>query len=95
LSDCKVGKHEAAPWVSEALSQSGDAEGLAGSSADKKVNCSKIPLLKFGHVPKVGNVRIVMFQHGRRERLDVTKGNGLPFQAVPSDRRRFDAGANG
>ena len=95
MSDCKVGKHEVASGVGEALSESGDAEGLAGCSADKKVNCSKIPLLKFGHIPKVRNVRVMVRKHGRWERLNVTKGNRLPTHVVPRDGGSLNARADG
>jgi len=37
-SDCQVGEHEVAAWVFESLSQSCDAEGLAGSSAHENIN---------------------------------------------------------
>jgi hypothetical protein len=37
-SDCKVGEHEVPARVFESLSQSCDAEGLAGSSAHENIN---------------------------------------------------------
>jgi len=95
LSDCKKRKHEVASGVGKSLTEPRDAEGLTGGSSDKKVNWFKIPLLKFGHVAKVRDMRIVMRQHGRRERLNVAKGNGLPSHVVPRYGRGFNARADG
>ena len=86
-SDLKVGKHEAAAWVCESLPQSRDAEALTRGSPHKDVDGSwlNIPLLELGHVPKVGNGRKPMRQHGARERFDLAEADWLPAEVMPRD----------
>lgn len=54
-----------------ACSESGDAEILAGRSADKKVNCSIFVSANRGEIAVQRHVGVVVREHGARERFDL------------------------
>jgi hypothetical protein len=102
-SNCTIDEHEVATLVIQALSEAGDAEGLARGAADKKVNCMVGPLLEFGHVAVIRHVRIVVGEQRRREieaariivvGIELREERRLPAQRVPGLRCRLDAGAD-
>jgi hypothetical protein len=71
LSQTNKLKCEVAPLVGKSLAKSSDAEGLAGGSANKKLNWFIISFSYSGKIPMQGNIRKVIFKRGARERLDV------------------------
>jgi hypothetical protein len=74
-----IGECEVTSWVFKTFPESRDRERLAGGSSDEKIDiCSKIPLLKVSHVTKVGDVGIVMSQHGTRERFNLCEPYRIP-----------------
>gem|GEM_PF-5846851 len=88
------GKHEVATRVIQSLSKSCDAEGLAGGSSAKKVNCDIRPFLVFGHIAPVGRVGVVVGEDCAGEGFDFAEGDGLPSDRVPSHACRLDAAAH-
>jgi hypothetical protein len=68
-SEVKIGKHELTAGVVESGPLSCDAEGLAGGSSHKKVNCSgcEVPGLMFRQVSEVRDGRVVVREHRGRE----------------------------
>jgi hypothetical protein len=85
------GKHEVATRVVQSLSKSRDAEGLAGGSSAKKVNCDIGPVLVFRHVAKVRDIGIVVRQDSAREWLDFAEGNRAPAERGPGHACSFDS----
>jgi hypothetical protein len=96
VSDCQVGEHEVASRVGKSLPQPGDAEGLAGSSSDQKVDCTSGdgPRFMLRHVSVVGDVWESVREHRRREGFDLAKAYGLPPEVMPRNARRLDSAAH-
>ena len=64
--------------VRQPLPESGDGEGLAGSSADDEVRSKRgRPVIVFCHVAQVGNIRPVMGEHCGRELFDFSEAHRL------------------
>jgi hypothetical protein len=63
------------PRVSQSLAKSSDRERLAGRSSDENIDSCIRPVLEFGHVSPIGNVGVMVGEHGRRKRLDFGKGD--------------------
>src|SRR5690606_38370063 len=93
FSNGKIGKREVATRVIQALSESCDAERLAGSSADEKIDSCIWPAPEVGHVAEVRHVRVVVRQHGRGERLDLRERDRPPAERLPGDGSGLDAAA--
>jgi hypothetical protein len=72
------GKHEVATRVIQSLSETGDAEGLAGSSSAQKIDSCIGPLAEAGHVAEVRHIGVVVREHGAGEGLDLAEGLRLP-----------------
>jgi hypothetical protein len=93
-SDLKKAEHEPASGIIKPLSESGDAEGLTGSSSDQNVNCLQGPLCVFIHVSQIFDGRVVVLQDSRRESLDLGERHGFPAKRMPGDGSRFDPRAD-
>jgi hypothetical protein len=93
LSKAKKLKCQVATIICQSASQSRDAEALARSSRDKKVNWVILVSLDRREVAVAGNMRVVVRQHGARELLDLAEEGGLPAKRVPCDRGRLDPAA--
>ncbi len=94
-SNGKIGKHEVATRVCQSFSESGDAEALAGSSADEKIDSCIGPYLEVRHVAEIRHGRIVMREQSARKRLDLAEPCRAPAQWMPRDTRGLDPRANG
>jgi hypothetical protein len=64
LSNGAKDEHEVATRVIQSLSESGDAETLAGSSSDENIDICIRPSLELGHVAPVWDVGVVVRQYG-------------------------------
>ena len=88
----EIFEHELAARIVQSLPESGDGEGLAGTSSHNDICCMVVFLpVNFGHVPKVGNVRKMVFQYGFGERFDFGVCDWLPSECLPGYRCGFDA----
>jgi hypothetical protein len=84
LKKAKEDECEVSARVSQPLPESGDGEGLAGSSADDDVRSkSGRPFIVFGHIAQVRNIRPVMSDHCGREFLDFSEATSLPAERLP------------
>lgn len=81
--------------VIQATSQSSDAEGLTGCSADEEVDFSILVLLNRCEVAVQRHVGIVMFKHGTRELFDFRKEGCFPAHVMPCGGGGLNAAANG
>jgi len=75
--------------IIQALSSSGDREGLAWGPSNENVNCSRA-IINPRKVPEVLNVRITVGQQRRTERIDLSKPRWPEAQRGPGDRGRLD-----
>jgi hypothetical protein len=91
VNKAKKLERQRATLTSQARSKSGDAEVLAWSSANKKIDPCALLARDLREVAMVGNLGVVVSQHARWERGDLGEERGLPSEAVPGDRLRFDA----
>jgi hypothetical protein len=87
-------EREFATLVIHAASQSGDGEGLAGGSSNKKVNWSCIGS-DAGEVAMVRNSGVSVAQQLARKGVDLCEPCGLPSQRTPRNRCCFDSTADG
>jgi hypothetical protein len=95
FSDCKKSEHEVASGVIKPFAEARDREALAGGASNEKVNCSKIPLLEVGHVTKIGDMRVMVLKHRRRERLNLAEPHRSPTKTVPRNACGFNAATDG
>jgi hypothetical protein len=95
LSKPKKLKGQVAALIIQTASQSCDAEGLTGGSADKKVNWPILIGSNRGEVAMKRRFGIVVRQHGAGERLNLAKESGLPAKRMPSNGRSLDARTDG
>lgn len=77
------GKHEVATRVIQSLSESGDAEGLAGSSSAEKIDLCIRPVLELCHVPVVLHIGVVVRKHGTGEWLNLRECRCFPAERRP------------
>jgi hypothetical protein len=80
--------------VIQAASQSCNAEGLAGCSADEEVDCSIFILSDSGEVAVQRHVGVMVLKHGARELLDLREERRLPVHMVPCSCRSLNAAAH-
>jgi hypothetical protein len=79
-------KHEVAARISQSLSESCDAEGLARGSSDEEVNGSML-CSDLREVAQVRNVGVVVCEDTLGERLDLGDESALPAKRLPGDGR--------
>jgi hypothetical protein len=94
ISKAEKFEGQVATVVAQAASEAGDAEGLAGGSANKKVNCPIIICSDGGEVAMERDLRVMVGEDSAREGLDLAERGGFPAQRVPGDGCGFDAGAD-
>lgn len=109
LSQREELKREVAARIVQAEALSCDAEGLAGGSANKKVNWSDMVGLDLCEVAEKGGEvlaglpAVVIFdrhgaeavlQDGARELVDLAHAGAFPAQGLPCHARRFDPAAH-
>jgi hypothetical protein len=87
-------KGEITTLVVQAASETGNAKGLAGCSANEEVDLSILVLRDGCEVAVQRHVGVVVFQHCARKRLNLAKKSRLPAQPVPCRGRGFDAAAH-
>lgn len=87
-------KCEVPSIASNSRSKSGDTEILAGGSADENIDSWVLAGFDGGKVAMQRNLRVVVFQHGARERLDLREERGFPAPRMPGDRCRLNAGTD-
>jgi hypothetical protein len=80
--------------VFQAASQSCDAEGLAGCSADEEVDFSIFVFLNRCEVAVQWHVGIVVLKNGAGELFNLRKEGSLPTHVVPCGGGGLDAAAN-
>jgi hypothetical protein len=105
LSDRKIGEHKVPARVSQSLAESGEREGLTGSSSDENIEvCISVPLLEAGHIAEVRHGGMMVRQHLRREiraerivmfGIELRVGDGRPAERLPCEGSGFDARADG
>jgi hypothetical protein len=92
-------QREATSSVGQPCSEPGDAEGLTGRPSDEELDASGMNRVSCINAPRevavVGDVRVVMSEHGRGERFDLREADRRPPERMPSDRRGLNARANG
>ena len=95
MSDLKIAEGELTTRVSHAASESGDAEGLARSSADENSwPCSVVelwPRFVLRDVAKVRNLRVMMVKERGAEWIDFGKVNRLEAERLPGYADGLDA----
>jgi hypothetical protein len=95
ISKPKVFERQVAAVVSQSASKAGDAERLAGGSSDKKVNWPILIGSNGGEVAVKRGVRVMVLQHGARERFDFAERGSAPAKRMPRNRSGLDAGTDG
>ena len=86
-------KGEVTTVVIQSTSETGNAEGLAGGSADEKVDFSILVFLNGGEVAVQRNFRITVLKDCAWERLNLREKRRLPTHVMPSGGGGFDAAA--
>jgi hypothetical protein len=71
-------KGEVTTLVIQTASESGNAKGLAGCSANEEVDFSILVLRDGCEVAVQGYVGVMVFQHRARKRLDLAKKSRFP-----------------
>jgi len=83
---CKPYKFEGevAAVIVQGLAEAGHAECLAGRATDQHIGISDECLIaQLGEVAVDRNVRVMVRQHGARERLDLRERKWLPAERMP------------
>jgi hypothetical protein len=80
--------------VVQTASQSCDAEGLAGCSADEEVDISILVFLNRCEVAVQRHVGIVVLKHSTGELFNLRKERSLPAHVMPSRSGGLDAAAD-
>jgi hypothetical protein len=80
--------------VVQTASQSCNAEGLAGCSADEEVNLSIFVFLNGCEVAVQRHVGVSVFKHGAWELFNLGKECSLPAHVVPCGGGGLNAAAN-
>jgi hypothetical protein len=93
VSNGKIGKGEVATRVSQSLSESRDAEWLAGRSADENIDSCIRPVLEPRHIAVVRR-GVVVTQKRTRERLNLGEECRAPSKRAPGNGSRFNTGAD-
>ena len=81
--------------VIHTFSESGDAERLAGSSADENIDSCILPRFDSGEIAVQWHARIMMLENGTRELVDLGKERGFPAERMPRNRCSLDAATYG
>ncbi|KIL98258.1 hypothetical protein CCC_01319 [Paramagnetospirillum magnetotacticum MS-1] len=79
-----------AALIAQRLAQARHRERLTGCAAHQHVDLAP-PCLTVdgGHVAQIGNMRVVVGEHGAGERFDLSEECRTPAQGFPGDRRSF------
>ena len=86
------------PRAGQSGTLAGDGKVLARRAADDDVDRPErrnLLIGDLGHVAQVRNVRVMVREHGRRERIDLRERDRMPPERMPCDRTGFDAGKEG
>ena len=74
IEDVDIGEGEVAAFIGEGVAEAGDGKGLARGSAGEDVGVGEDllgPLLPFGHVAEVGDMRPMVGEDGGGKGLDL------------------------
>lgn len=82
VNNSKKDEGQVTARISQARSESGDGEGLTWGSSANKVGAFDLPLMVLGHVPEMGNFRMVGFDDGDGKWLDLTGPHTGPAEAL-------------
>jgi hypothetical protein len=94
-SQPKIFEGQVATVVRQSASEAGNAEGLAGRAADKKVNCVILPCFDRREIAVQRDVGVVVREHGAWEGIDLRQERRAPAKRMPSYASGLDAGADG
>lgn len=95
VSQPKIFERQVTAVVIQAAAAAGEAEGLAGGSADKKVNWPIVVGSNRREIAVARHVGIMVCQNGAGERLDFAERGRRPSERMPGDGCGFNARADG
>jgi hypothetical protein len=64
FNERKIDQREVATWVVQSRSETGDAEGLAGSSSDENIDICMGPTPEVVEVTEVRHAGVALLEHG-------------------------------